>query len=98
MSTGDKLVHRTKLDWEGLLPRARVQLAPLAGKARGLGIACTVGFAASFLSEQYGTHRPETGIAAGGRNTLARRSCITWPECAWLVIKAMTTNYVGARK
>jgi uncharacterized integral membrane protein (TIGR00698 family) len=44
--------HR-QLDVERLLPRMRMQLTLLPEKARGLGIACTVGFAASFLSEHY---------------------------------------------
>ncbi|MBE9470539.1 MAG: putative sulfate exporter family transporter, partial [Chloroflexi bacterium] len=34
-------------------PHIRNPLTPLAGKARGIGIAVTVGFAASFLSEHY---------------------------------------------
>ena len=44
---------QTKIDAQGLLSRIRSPLTPLTEEARGVGIACTVGFAASFLSEHY---------------------------------------------
>ena len=40
-------------DAQDLRPHTRNPLTPLAEKARGIGIAFTVGFAASFLSEHY---------------------------------------------
>jgi len=44
---------QTKGDAQDLRPHIRNPLTPLAGKVRGIGIAVTVGFAASFLSEHY---------------------------------------------
>ena len=42
-----------KVNAGSLPPRIRSPLTPLTEKAPGLGIAFTVGFAASFLSEHY---------------------------------------------
>jgi len=47
-------VTQAELNAGGLPPGLRFSLTPLKGKAPGLGIAFTVGFAASFLGEHYG--------------------------------------------
>ena len=44
---------QNKGDAQDLRPHIRTTLTPLAEKARGVGIAFTVGFAASFLGEHY---------------------------------------------